>query len=478
MRQAHALRLIHASVSPCIHQTGRVNLFDVGVSPEEVLAHPRHQAAQTALAELIAQLRACENVKDGYEFQNALLEQRLAVDADLNAFSWAVKRMKDGKQPQAGAPEPQSGLDSGRAETWQLELDVCERVARQLRCVGDALAWRVFGFERRYILALCRNQPPGVMAGKAGLTAERERVEQAWKEDGRFALLHDLTNCLRIGDITVFGDGASETIEVKTDPRRRALAQRRRISTAQRAIRDLGPLPGDNPGERLCDLDVAFKTHLPLLAAGTERAARDGIFVAKVAGDRALMVADLYGISAQGWTQAEFGERLRRAKSTVLRRAGIGGDPEYHVSATSLDLVSRDPLRVPLAAYPLHPVACARLIGDIAVFAVTTSGPALADALNRAGINARWVRSPSTEDLAAGEVLMEMRSKAVSPLHGTIVAELSRTLQMRRSELDRYLIEMIEQATWIEGIRFLMTGRALMPRQPWPYYRGEHEVWV
>ena len=194
-----------------------MKLFDVAVSPEEVLNHPRHQACQTTLAELIAQLRACENVKDGYEFQNDLLMHRLAVDADRNAFSRAVKRMKHGERPQADAPEPQSGLALGSLETWQLELDICERVGRQLRCVGDALAWRGFGFERRYILALCRNEPPGVMAGKAGLAAERARVDQAWKEDGKFAILHDLTNCLRIGDVTVFGDGPPETIEINLD---------------------------------------------------------------------------------------------------------------------------------------------------------------------------------------------------------------------------------------------------------------------
>jgi hypothetical protein len=455
-----------------------VKLFNKETSPEDVLAHPRHQAAQTSLAELIAQLRACVNVKDGYEFQNDLLATRLTVDADRNAFSRAVKRMKAGKQPQADAPDPQSGLDPGRVETWQLELDVCERVGRQLRCVGDALAWRVFGFERRYILALCRNQPPGVMAGKAGLAAERERVEQAWREDGQFAILHDLTNCLRIGDVTVFGDGPPETIEIKTDRQRRSPAQRRRISAAQQALRDLGTLPGDSQGARLYDLEANFKTHLPLLATGTERAARDGIFAAKVPGSRALIVADLYGCIAQGWTQAQFGEHLQRKHSTALRRAGIGREPEYNVSATSFDSVARDPLRVPFAAYPLHPVACARLIGDIAVFTVVTSGPALADALFDAGMDAEWVRPPSTADLAAGEVVMEMTSKAISPLRGTVVAELSRTLQMRRSELDRYLIELIEQTTWIEGIRFLMTGRPLMSRQPWPYYRGEHEVWI
>jgi hypothetical protein len=51
----------------------------------------------------------------------------------------------------------------------------------------------------------------------------------------------------------------------------------------------------------------------------------------------------------------------------------------------SADSVSRHPQRVPFAAYPLHPVACARLTGGLAVFTVETSGAALADSLCEAG---------------------------------------------------------------------------------------------
>jgi hypothetical protein len=128
-----------------------------------VLDHPRHRAAQEALVELIRQLRACTDVDEGHEFQQALLAQVPAVEEDHHAFKRAVKRMANGKSPQVGAPERQSGLDP-LLSTWQLELDISERVARQLRCVGDALAWRVFGFERQYITALARNQSPGMMA--------------------------------------------------------------------------------------------------------------------------------------------------------------------------------------------------------------------------------------------------------------------------------------------------------------------------
>jgi hypothetical protein len=161
-----------------VSDTGRVKLDDYLDSGEQVLDHPRHRAAQETLVELIRQLRACTKVNEGYEFQQALLSQVLTVEQDHHAFNRAVKRMVGGKAPQAGAPEPQSGLDPALASTWQLELNICERIARQFRCVGDALAWRVFGFEREYITALARNQSPGMMAGKLGLRAELALVEK------------------------------------------------------------------------------------------------------------------------------------------------------------------------------------------------------------------------------------------------------------------------------------------------------------
>lgn len=114
-------------------------------------------------------------------------------------------------------------------------------------------------------------------------------MDPAWKEDGRFAILRDMTNCLRIGDATVFGDDGPETIEVKPDALRRGPAQRQRIAAAQRAVRELGPLPGDDPKRRLYDLDLPFRTHLDLQKLGAKRAAQDG-FRAKVQRDR-----DQYG---------------------------------------------------------------------------------------------------------------------------------------------------------------------------------------
>ncbi|HUY45101.1 MAG TPA: hypothetical protein VMV92_05175 [Streptosporangiaceae bacterium] len=457
-----------------------MRLFSQGFPPDDVFVHPRHEAAQKALPDLILQLRAAANVKDGYELQQELIAHVRETEEARNAFSKAVKRMEDGKSPQPDAPEPQSGRDRSLLETWRFERDVCERVARQFRCVGDALAWQVFGFQRRNIIALCQNAPPGVWAGKAGAPAELDAVEHAYRQDGQFAILHDMTNCLRIGDVTIFrSDGSRETIEVKSDPQRSKSAQQRQIKAADDALQNAAPLPGKDRRARLFDLDVQFRTHLDLLALGTERAAREGIFAARLRGDRALLVADIYGCSAQGWTDAEFAEQLDSKLRAARRRAGLGPRQPPDVHATSMDSVSRDPQRVPFAAYPLHPVACARLIGDLAVFTVETSGPALAKSLGNAGFETRWVRPPgAVGDLAPGEVVMELSVITGNQLlPGGLRAAATSTLQMRRSALDQYLIELVDQDAWIRGMRRMIADPSAQGR-PWPTYRGEDRVWL
>jgi hypothetical protein len=459
-----------------------MSLFDAdSYDPDDMMMHPRHQAMQPVLAQLIQQLRDCETAEAGVDFQRDLLARLLDVEKDRAGFKRAAKRMRGGKGPHPEAPEPQSGRDLTDVETWQFEQEVCERLARQLRSVGDALAWRVFGFHRPFILALCRNQSPGPMYGKAGLPAELEYVERTCKEDGAFALLHDLTNCLRIGDMTVWdGVNPPRTEEIKTNPENTKRAQLRRINQARAAVLDGGPLPGDNASELLYDLDLPLRTHLDVLRDALERAATDGIYATPVPGSRALFVVDQYACAEQGMSSEQFNERHQHAVDGALQRAGIAaGREDYNIHSTSLDSTARDPLRVPWANYPLHPVACARLIGDYAVATVETSAPLLTRLLQVSGLDARWVRPPGKGDLQQGEVIMEIHQqeqlRAVA-LPGGVTMTPGWTLQMRRSELDRYLMELLKPGMWVAGIKHVLAARQV--GQPWPHYRNEHEIWV
>jgi hypothetical protein len=109
-----------------------VRLFSQGFPPDDVFAHPRHEAAQKALPDLIVQLRAAADVKDGYEFQQQLIGHVRETEQARNAFSKAVKRMEDGKSPQPDAPEPQSGREVRRC--------VCRTPSMCVTATGSALS--------------------------------------------------------------------------------------------------------------------------------------------------------------------------------------------------------------------------------------------------------------------------------------------------------------------------------------------------
>jgi hypothetical protein len=103
-----------------------------------------------------------------------------------------------------------------------------------------------------------------------------------------------------------------------------------------------------------------------------------------------------------------------------------------------------------------------------------------------AGIDARWVRPAGGREVAPGEVVMEMTARTSMRVppgleaalnRGSLRMENVRTLQMRRSDLDKYLIELLDQRTWIEGIRYMLADQSLEGR-PWPHCRGESKVWV
>lgn len=70
------------------------------------------------------------------------------------------------------------------------------------------------GFDRAYMYAVSNAPGEGnaALSGPEGLDAELRVVERLWKKDGALAVMHDLANSGRIGDLTVVAPG--ETIKV------------------------------------------------------------------------------------------------------------------------------------------------------------------------------------------------------------------------------------------------------------------------
>jgi hypothetical protein len=428
--------------------------------------HPLHHEAFQASVRLIVGLRQCRTYPDYYRFQQELLEKILEVQEHRGACRRAAKRLRSGKAVPADAPGLRSGEDPNDPDCWELEADVCERVDRQLRSIGDALAWRVFSYDRRVIIAFSRNQPPGPMAGKAGLAAERDFVTQWSDDEDCFVLLHDLTSCLRIGDATLFRSVGKEyeayLYEIKSDPSHKKPEQLRRNKLAEEAIRDNGPLPGD-PEARFVRLETPYKTNLKMLREGFELAQRRGVQGMKIPGGCALIAADMRR-GYELWPENEFIARSEMAFESACKRAGIGNDAP-RVGSRSDDRAARAPTQPPWAIYPFPPVVCANLIFDMAFYAVGISSLSLLDALRGAGFRTEWALPANQEQhLQSGQVVLR-------------IYQGSRGLELRESEITRLALELVDLPTWVEGIKE-MFSRTDLSGHPWPYFAKEHRVWA
>ena len=159
-----------------------------------------YQAQQKAFEDimlLIELVRKCETPEDYYYVQLQLEEHIDRID----------EAAEDAKRHKA-----------------EQERKFYHRLSHQYRTVGDAIAWQVYAFQALPIYALGRNQFPGyrTRSKRKGLDEEIARIKILWETDGAFALHHDCTNCLRIGDLSVFYPdrlNMPELVEVKVTGR-------------------------------------------------------------------------------------------------------------------------------------------------------------------------------------------------------------------------------------------------------------------
>lgn len=430
---------------------------------DALIKHPFHRETGERLVSLIRDLRQCHVPEDFVAFQEQLLVATLAASEARAQRSRVIKRLRKGERLPADAPELVVG-DQHDIEDWRLESDVLERVGRQLRSIGDAMAWRAFAYDRRYILALRRNESPGPMTiSKEGTRHEIQFAQEQWSEHRRFAMLHDLTDCLRIGDATVFDhadeDGEREILlyELKTNPRRRESAQLIRTRMAADALHTNGPLPGHEKAH-LFATGVPYKAHLDVLRDAFAFAHRDGLKTMRVPGQRGLVAMDI-AAAGKKWAMPEATRRFKSDYAALLRRTRLTGQ---RVCFSSGDQASRNTLLPPWGIYPLQPAECAGLIADVLVFTVTTSSDGFIEEVRKAGLDARWVL-PEGREMGPDEGVVEIEG-------------YGQRTTMTRWEIERLLLELTDLPTWAEGIKQLLR-RGPAGWQPWPHFPDEHLIW-
>ncbi len=428
-----------------------------------VTRHPWQLDNMTTVERLLQALDACKSPADLYGFQRDLFAAIYTVERRRAGSSKAAKRVQQGKSPQADAPELPAGADPRDVDSWDLEVFVAERVARQLRSVGDGLAWKAFEYDRRPIYALSRNEGSGPIVGKAGLQYELGTVEALWNDEQHFGLLHDLTTCLRISDITEFNGNRRIVHEVKTKPGRTVATQKARAQTAIDAIAEGGPLPGTDEDTRLTVVNAKFRSDLRQMRDVIRLSRERGVQGMRLPEGRMVFASSLFDVLRLHHQDIGAAVDVRQdAWDAAIRRAQIGS-AKIHLKGTSSDRAGRSPIAAPMSIFPLSAADPAALICDRVTIQLVMSSDVLVSLLEERGLTAEFQPySAHTDPHIDTEVLQVRRG--------------SQCVGVTRVGLDPLLFEAMRPSAWCEGIADLL-NLPKPPRHPALVWSNDTRWW-
>ena len=135
------------------------------------------------------------------DFQDQLASLQAEIQRDIGALKKTVRKNKQQVLP---------------------ALEALRRLLWYSRCLGDALAWQVLLFDRKAIAALMRGNRPPVQQETHSAKAVFALAGHLLSQQFGIPIVHDITNWLRIGDITFMRPGEEsrswrfQTVELKS----------------------------------------------------------------------------------------------------------------------------------------------------------------------------------------------------------------------------------------------------------------------
>lgn len=109
---------------------------------------------------------------------------------------------------------------------------------RLLKLLGTTIAWILLEFDRPYIRQFGSGHNAGFISGKKGLKLEILTLKAVFELENYAGVLHDITNCLRIGDLSVIGPKRILTWELKLTERKKMDRRERRQKRKGEIVRE------------------------------------------------------------------------------------------------------------------------------------------------------------------------------------------------------------------------------------------------
>ena len=148
-----------------------------------------------------------------------LFRVQLSMLTDLVTSEQAIAQYKSMKEERhrklEGDVQDRDKLED-ELRSINREIYFNRAVCRAIRDIADGIVWRLFDYDRA-TLAMIASRPASKHINPTGLEAELLEFSRVYDSREGIAVLNDLTNFLKLGDVTIRKDeGTFELVEVKT----------------------------------------------------------------------------------------------------------------------------------------------------------------------------------------------------------------------------------------------------------------------
>lgn len=437
------------------------HLLTIGADAiDQLMQRPEQTLACSRIATLIDGLRRATSDQAYFDIQ-------------VQLFDWVAPAQRQLMEARRNLHLQQQGkrVPPSLLATWADDERLWYRIQRQYRAVGDAMAWRRLQFDRRFILAYSRNSDPGPLAARpAGAAAEVREVVRRWRDHREFALLHDLTSCLRIGDLTVFGpDGRPRVREVKSSGRRARPQQVRRMNDALQFLAGRGPLRDPVAGTMWEFVtSVQFKARFRELGRALELAEEQ--LASSIVVRKGWVLDCAVGARRRPEPRpdsvTEGLERFQQRKGRAYSRAGFDASGTHLLRIGATDDLAVSPALAPPTIFPLEPWMCAMLTCDLAAYLSVMSWGLIAESFRGEGFTVTMPLQMANDRMTGNDSVLVARRGGAKL---TITAQIFSQVALELVEPDRYAAAMREAVD--EGIRRGARGQGVLS------FANERAVW-
>jgi hypothetical protein len=151
--------------------------------------------------------------------QEKLISHIISIEGKIREKRKVAKEIRRALSIRTTVPltKAQSRALKKRFASSQAAIEEYTRILLILRAIGDGIAFSYL--DKFDIKPMAFKEASGFISGKEGSRLELEYLKLCFSE-GKIAILNDLTNCMRYGDITtVTEDGYFTIVEVKSGER-------------------------------------------------------------------------------------------------------------------------------------------------------------------------------------------------------------------------------------------------------------------